>query len=70
LDTTFGELFEQWYATAAPAWTHNTQRQTLSVIKVHLVPRFGHLAVGQLTTADIDASYADLRCEATQMPRR
>ena len=41
LDTTFGELFEQWYATAAPGWAVNTQRQTLSVIKVHLVPRFG-----------------------------
>jgi len=70
LDTTLGELFEQWYTTVAPGGVVNTQRQTLGVIKVHLVPRFGHLAVGQLTTADIDASYADLRCEATQMPRR
>jgi len=61
LDTTLVELFEQWYATAAPGWAVNTQRQTLSVIKVHLVPRFGDLPVGQLTTANIDAFYAELR---------
>jgi len=61
LNTTFGELCEQWYATAAPGWAVNTQRQTLSVIKVHLIPRFGHVPVGQLTTADIDALYAELR---------
>ena len=61
LDTTLGELFEQWYATAASGWAVNTQRQTLSVIKVHLVPRFGDLPVGQLTTANIDAFYAELR---------
>jgi integrase len=61
LDTTFGELFEQWYANAAPRWAINTQRQTRSVINVHLIPRFGHLPVGELTTAGIDAFYADLR---------
>jgi len=61
LDTTFKELFEQWYANAAPRWAVNTQRQTRSVIDVHLIPRFGHFAVGQLTTAGIDAFYADLR---------
>ena len=61
LNTTFEELFEQWYEIAAPGWAINTQRHTRSVIDVHLVPRFGHLAVGELTTADIDAFYADLR---------
>jgi integrase len=62
LDTTFGELFEQWYASAAPRWALNTRRQTRSVIDVHLIPRFGHLAVGELNTEDIDAFYAELRC--------
>ena len=49
------------YASATPRWAVDTQRQTFSVIKVHLIPRFGHLRVGDLTTAGIDAFYADLR---------
>ena len=55
LATTMGELFDQWYANASPRWAANTIRHTHSVIKVHLRPRFGHLPVGKLTTADIDA---------------
>jgi integrase len=62
LDSTFGELFKQWYGSAAPRWALNTRRQPRSVIDVHLIPRFGHLAVGDLTTEAIDVFYADLRC--------
>ena len=61
LDTTMGELFDHWYMAASPGWSPNTARQTRSVIRAHLYPRFGHLPVGKLTTADIDAFYAELR---------
>lgn len=61
LDTTFAELFEQWYANAAPGWALTKQRHTRSVINVHLTPRFGDLAVGDLTTQDIDVFYSYLR---------
>jgi hypothetical protein len=61
LDTTMGELFDQWYASASPGWAANTVRHTHSVIRVHLRPRFGDLPLGQVTTADIDDFYAELR---------
>ena len=61
LDTTMGELFERWYAAVSPGWAANTVRHTHSVLKVHLEPRFGHLPVGKVTTADIDAFYGELR---------
>jgi integrase len=61
LDTTLRELFERWYARASPGWAPNTRRQTRSVIRVHLVPRFGDLPVGELVTVEIDEFYADLR---------
>lgn len=28
LDTTMGELFDQWYANASPGWAANTVRHT------------------------------------------
>jgi len=49
-----GELFDRWYENAAPGWAANTVRHTYRVIKVRLRHRFGHLPVGQLTTADVD----------------
>jgi integrase len=60
LGTTMGELFDHWLAHAASGWAPNTVRQTASIIRAHLRPHFGHLPVGKLTTADIDAFYADL----------
>jgi hypothetical protein len=56
-----GELFDQWYAKASPGWAPNTRRQTRSVIRVHLVPRFGDLPVGELVTVEIDEFSAELR---------
>ena len=61
-----GELFDRWYENAAPGWAANTVRHTYSVIKVHLRPRFGHLPVGELTTADVDDFYAELRARGGQ----
>ena len=63
LDTTMGELFDHWYASALPGWATNTVRHTHGVLKVHLYPRFGHLPVGKVTVEDIDAFYAHL-CSA------
>jgi len=66
LETTMGELFDRWYENAEPGWAANTVRHTYSVIKVHLRPRFGHLPVGELTTADVDDFYAELRARGGQ----
>lgn len=38
-----------------------TRSDTHSVLTVHLEPRFGHLPVGKVTTAEIDAFYGELR---------
>jgi len=58
--TTMGELLSTWYELASPHWAPNTRRHTRSVIDVHLVPRFGHLAVGKVTTVDLDDFDAEL----------
>jgi integrase len=60
LDTTVEDLLTTWYQVASGQWAPNTRRHTRSVIDHHLIPRFGHLPVGKLTTADIDDFYAEL----------
>lgn len=69
-ETTMDELFDQWYAAASPGWAIDTVRHTHSVLKVHLRPRFGHLPVGKITTADIDGFYAELRARGGRDGRR
>ncbi len=64
------ELFDQWLTVASPGCAANTVRHTYSVVNVHLQPRFGHLPVGKVTTADIDAFYAELRSGAGRDGRR
>jgi hypothetical protein len=54
-------LLEQWFAAAAPGWTASTVSQVRSVLNRHLIPALGVIRVGELTTAQVDAFYADRR---------
>jgi integrase len=55
------ELLEAWFAIASTSWAPTTIRQTRSVLDRYLHPRLGEITVGELTAADIDATYAQLR---------
>ncbi len=55
------ELFEAWFAIAETGWAPTTIRQTRSVLDRYLHPHLGHLAVGDVTPAEIDALYVRLR---------
>jgi hypothetical protein len=55
-----GELLDRWFALASLSWAPTTVRQTHSIVNRHLRPHIGRVAVGDLTTADIDALYAKL----------
>ena len=59
--STVGELLEAWFAVASTGWAPTTTRQTRSVLNRYLHPHLGHLAVGDVTPAVIDATYATLR---------
>jgi integrase len=60
-DATFAELLERWYELGAADWSPATAREHRSIIDRHLKPVLGAKAVTKLTTADIDALYAQLR---------
>jgi len=60
VSSSMSDLMEAWFATAA-AWAPTTIRQTRSVLDRYLHPRLGHVTVGELTAADIDSTYTDLR---------
>lgn len=59
--STLKELLREWTAAASPNWSASTVRQVESVVRRHLVPNLGHFVVGELTAAQIDAFYGDLR---------
>jgi integrase len=56
-----GELLEAWFAVAEAGWAPTTIRQTRSVLDRYLHPHLGRVAVGDVTPAMIDATYATLR---------
>jgi integrase len=56
-----GELLEARFAIAATGWAPTTIRQTHSALDRYLHPHLGHLAVGDVTPAIIDATYDQLR---------
>ncbi len=56
-----GELLEAWFAVASTGWAPTTIRQTRSVLDGYLHPHLGPIAVGDVTPAMIDATYAQLR---------
>lgn len=53
-----GDLLDQWFLAASPAWAPTTISHTRSIIDIHLKPHLGHLDVEKLTTVDIDDSTA------------
>ncbi len=55
------ELLDRWFAVASPNWAPSTVRETKSLVEHHLKPHLGHLPIAKLTTAEIDAFYAELR---------
>ena len=55
-----GELLEAWFAIASTGWAPTTIRQTRSVLDRYLRPHPGHIPVGDVTAAMIDATYAVL----------
>ena len=54
-------LLEAWFTVASTTWAPTTIRQTRSVLDRYLHPHLGATRVGELTTADIDRTYAILR---------
>jgi integrase len=59
--STVSELLEAWFAVAATGWAPTTIRQTRSVLDRYLHPHLGRVAVGDVTAAMIDSTYAMLR---------
>ena len=59
--STLEALLGEWIAAASPNWSASTVRQVESVARRHLVPTLGPIVVGELTTAQVDAFYGNLR---------
>jgi len=59
--STVRELLEAWFAVASTGWAPTTIRETRSVLDRYLHRRLGDVAVGDVTPAMIDATYAALR---------
>ena len=59
--STVSELLEAWFAIASASWAPTTTRETRSILDRCLHPHLGHLHVGDITPAVIDATYATLR---------
>jgi hypothetical protein len=54
-------LLREWMTAASPNWAASTVRQVESVVRHHLAPALDSIVIGELTTADIDAFYGELR---------
>ena len=61
--TTVAELLERWFVAASAGWSPTTVRSNRSILDRQLRPRIGGLLVAELTTARIDALYAELTRE-------
>jgi integrase len=59
--STVSELLEAWFAIACTSWAPTTTRETRSILDRCLHPHLGHLRVGDVSPAIIDATYAVLR---------
>ena len=59
--TTVGELLERWFSVGPARWATTTARNVCSINDRQLVPGLGSLLVREVTTAQIDEFYADLR---------
>jgi len=59
-DLGFGEWAERWMATKAPTLGPATRDLYGYLLRKHVVPRFGAMAVGRITAAEVQAWLADL----------
>jgi integrase len=59
-DVPFAEWADRWMATKAPKLSPSTQDLYRYLLRRHVVPRFGSMAVGRITPAEVQAWLADL----------
>jgi len=59
-DVPFCEWADRWMATKAPTLGLATQDLYRYLLRRHVVPRFGSMAVGRITAAEVQAWLADL----------
>jgi hypothetical protein len=60
-NSTVSELLEAWFAIASTSWAPTTTRETGSILDRCLHPHLGHIHVGDVTTAVIDATLRECR---------
>ena len=59
-DVPFREWADRWMATKTPTLGPATQDLYRYLLRKHVVPRFGSMAVGRITSAEVQAWLADL----------
>ena len=59
-DVPFREWADRWMATKAPKLGSATQDLYRYLLRKHIVPRFGSIAVGRITASEVQAWLADL----------
>ena len=59
-DVPFGEWAERWMATKAPTLGLATQDLYRYLLRKHVVPRFGSMAVGRVTASEVQAWLAEM----------
>jgi len=59
-DVPFREWADRWMVTKAPTLGPATQDLYRHLLRKHVVPRFGSMAVGRITAAEVQAWLADL----------
>ena len=59
-DVPFREWADRWLATKAPKLSPATENLYRYLLRRHVVPRFGSMPVGRITSADVQAWLADL----------
>ena len=57
---TFQTLAGEWDASVLPMYKHSTQKHRRFMVKKHLLPRFGNMAVSDVTRQEIQAYVAHL----------
>lgn len=57
---TFRTLVSEWEASVMPMYKHSTQIHRRFMLKKHLLPRFGDLAISDVTRQEIQAYVAHL----------
>lgn len=57
---TFATLVNDWLTTVLPMYKHSTQKNHRHITQKHLIPRFGKMALADITTQEIQAYVAHL----------